>query len=78
MKIRIMGTEAECQYAQKYYASLEKEKTIVSSVTVSSIYPNRGSNTTFRVYVDITYNFNREVINDKTWITTKCTWKRKN
>ena len=52
MKIRVMGTEAECQAAREYYRGLEKESG-VKSVSISGNYPNRGSNTIFRVYVDV-------------------------
>ena len=54
MKIRIMGTESECRAAREYYAELEKESG-VKSVSISENYPNRGSNTIFRVYVDVEY-----------------------
>ena len=54
MKIRVMGTEAECQAAREYYRGLEKESG-VKSVSISGNYPNRGSNTIFRVYVDVEY-----------------------
>ena len=54
MKIKIMGTESECRAAREYYAELEKESG-VKSVSISENYPNRGSNTIFRVYVDVEY-----------------------
>ena len=54
MKIRIMGTESECEAAREYYKELEKESN-VKSVSISGNYPNRGSNTIFRVYVDVEY-----------------------
>ena len=54
MKIRIMGTKSECEAAREYYAELEKESG-VKSVSISENYPNRGSNTIFRVYVDVEY-----------------------
>ncbi len=55
MKIRVMGTEAECQAAREYYRGLEKESG-VKSVSISGNYPNRGSNTIFfRVYVEVEY-----------------------
>ena len=54
MKIRVMGTESECQAAREYYRGLEKESG-VKSVSISGNYPNRGSNTIFRVYVDVEY-----------------------
>ena len=54
MKIRVMGTESECQAAREYYRGLEKESG-VKSVSISGNYPNRGSNTIFRVYVEVEY-----------------------
>ena len=54
MKIRVMGTESECQAAREYYRELEKESG-VKSVSISGDYPSRGSNTIFRVYVDVEY-----------------------
>ena len=54
MKSRIMGTESECEAAREYYKELEKESN-VKSVSISGNYPNRGSNTIFRVYVDVEY-----------------------
>ena len=54
MKIRVMGTEAECQAAREYYRGLGKESG-VKSVSISGNYPNRGSNTIFRVYVEVEY-----------------------
>lgn len=54
MKIRIMGTSPELEVAKQYYQSLEDES-YVKSVTVSRFYPNRGSSTVFRLYIDIEY-----------------------
>ena len=54
MKIRVMGTESECQAAREYYRELEKGSN-VKSVSISENYANRGSNTIFRVYVDVEY-----------------------
>lgn len=54
MKIRISGTKPELEAARKYYQSLENES-YVKSVTVSVFYPNRGSSTQFRLYIDIEY-----------------------
>ena len=54
MEIRIMGTESECQAAREYYRELERESN-VKSVSISKNYPNRGSNTIFRVYVKVEY-----------------------
>ncbi len=52
MKIRIMGTLPELEIARDYYREYEKSPD-VKCVTVSSFYPNRGSNTVFRLYIDI-------------------------
>ena len=54
MKIRITGTKPELEVAKQYYQSLENES-YVKSVTVSRFYQNRGSNTVFRLYIDIEY-----------------------
>ncbi len=54
MKIRVMGTADECKLAQAYYEALERQDN-VKYVSVSKMYPNRGSNTLFRVYVEICY-----------------------
>ncbi len=55
MKIRIMGTREELAQARQYYEEFEKDEG-VKYVCISSLYPNRGSNTLFRMYVDIEYN----------------------
>lgn len=47
MKIRVMGTESECQAAREYYRELEKGSN-VKSVSISENYANRGSNTILR------------------------------
>lgn len=39
---------------KNYYRGLEKESG-VKSVSISGNYPNRGSNTIFRVYVEVEY-----------------------
>lgn len=39
MKIRIMGTMAECEAARAFYASLEPQ---LKSLTISRLYPKRG------------------------------------
>lgn len=54
MKIRIMGTQEVLAAAEHYYRGLEQEPN-VKYVSVSRPYPNRGSNTLFRLYVDIEY-----------------------
>ncbi len=57
MKIRIFGTKEELVCAKKYYMSLENMD-YVKSVSVSKAYANRGSNTVFRMYIDIEYKDN--------------------
>ena len=57
MKIRIMGTKAECEAARAFYASLEPN---LKSLTVSRLYPNRGSNTVFCLYIDMEHYQNQE------------------
>lgn len=54
MKIRVMGTADECRLAQAYYRALEVHDN-VKYVSVSELYPNRGSNTLYRVYIEICY-----------------------
>ena len=54
MKIRIMGTKDECLAATAYYRDLEKDSN-VKFVQVSDPYPNRGSSTLFRLYVEVEY-----------------------
>ncbi len=59
MKIRVMGTADECRVAQAYYRALERQDN-VKYVSVSELYPNRGSNTLFRVYIDVCYKSETE------------------
>lgn len=54
MKIRVMGTENECCVARAYYEALEQEPN-VKFVQVSRLYPNRGSQKLFRLYVEVEY-----------------------
>lgn len=54
MKIRIMGTREKLACARMYYEELERSHG-VKSVTISRLYPNRGSNTIYRLYVDVEY-----------------------
>lgn len=54
MKIRIMGTKEELAAAENCYKALE-ENDGVKYVSVSRPYQNRGSNTLFRLYVDVEY-----------------------
>lgn len=49
-----MGTREECLLANEYYSELEKSDDI-KSVQISDFYRNRGSNTIFRLYVDVEY-----------------------
>ena len=55
MKIRIMGTKEECELATKYYQELERSDENVRCMTISDLYPNRGSTTVYRLYVDVEY-----------------------
>lgn len=52
MKIRVMGTREECEQAQRFYESLGSWDNVLYS-SVSGLYPNRGSNNQYRVYVEI-------------------------
>lgn len=54
MKLRVMGTVEECRLAQAYYTALEQQEN-VKFVQVSELYPNRGSTTIFRVYIEVEY-----------------------
>lgn len=54
MKIRIMGTKEELDFATDYYKKLETLD-FVKSVSISRRYPNRGSNTISRLYVEVEY-----------------------
>lgn len=54
MIIRVMGSRSECEVAQGYYAALEKDSN-VKLVTISELYPCRGSTTAFRVYIEVEY-----------------------
>lgn len=54
MKIRVTGTKEEIAQARDYYRALENDKG-VKYVSISAPYANRGSNTLFRLYVDIEY-----------------------
>lgn len=54
MKIRITGTKEELATAEAYYRSIEKDEG-VKYVSISRPYANRGSETLFRLYVDIEY-----------------------
>jgi len=55
MKLRVMGTTEELAAAEKYYRELEKDAENIKSVQISRLYPNRGSTTVSRLYVDIEY-----------------------
>ena len=59
MDIRITGTVEECNAAADYYAALEKQDN-VRYVTVSRLYPNRGSNKLFRLYIQVEYYAERD------------------
>lgn len=49
-----MGTKDELNTAVDYYRCLEKDDN-VKYVYISTFYPNRGSYTLFRLYVEIEY-----------------------
>lgn len=56
MKVRIMGTKAECEMAQSYYKQYGVDnKDFVKSLSVSNLYSNRNTFNIYRVYVDIEY-----------------------
>lgn len=59
MKLRVMGTKDECELARQYYSALEREPN-VKYVSVSRNYTNRGSNTLFRVYIEVEYKSETE------------------
>lgn len=52
MKLRVMGTVDECTQAQRFYTMLGKSENI-AYVSVSGLYPNRGSTNQYRVYIEI-------------------------
>ncbi len=52
MKIRVMGTKAECEQAQSFYRAFGRGDNVIYC-SVSGLYPNRGSVNQFRVYVEI-------------------------
>ncbi len=54
MKIRVMGTREECNQAVSYYKALANDSN-VKNVSISNLYPNRGSSNQFRLYVEIDY-----------------------
>lgn len=47
-----MGTREECEQAQRFYDRLCKSDNVLYS-SVSGLYPNRGSNNQYRVYIEI-------------------------
>lgn len=54
MKLRIMGTKQECEQAKKYYSALRTDINI-NYVEISELYPNSGSSTLYRLYVEVSY-----------------------
>ncbi len=54
MKIRIMGTQEECNIAKSYYQTLSNDEN-VKNISISNLYPNRGSSNQYRLYVEIDY-----------------------
>ncbi len=63
MKIRVMGTKAECEQAQRFYNVFGKGEN-VSYCTVSGLYPNRGSVNQYRVYIEIVCKDETTIFND--------------
>lgn len=59
MKLRVMGTLDECKLAKAYYGMLERQDN-VKYVSVSELYPNRGSNKLYRVYIEVVYKSEAE------------------
>ena len=52
MKIRVMGTKAECDQALRFYEAFGYGENVISC-SVSGMYPNRGSVNQYRVYVEV-------------------------
>lgn len=63
MKIRVMGTKAECEQAQCFYSAFGKGAN-VNYCTVSGLYPNRGSINQYRVYVEIVCKDENNIYSD--------------
>lgn len=63
MKIRVMGTKAECEQAQRFYETFGRGENVVCC-SVSRLYPNRGSNNQYRVYVEITCKDETNIFGD--------------
>lgn len=55
MKIRVMGTKAECELAQEYYKEFATNNECVKDYYISKLYPYRGDSNLYRVYIDINY-----------------------
>ena len=53
MKIRIMGTQEECEQARHYYSQFLNSD-MVNHCSISKLYPNRNSYNQYRLYVDVT------------------------
>ena len=52
MKIRIMGTQEECEQARRYYSQFLNSD-MVNHCSISKLYPNRNSVNQYRIYVDV-------------------------
>ena len=63
MKIRVMGTKAECEQAQRFYNHFAQCEN-VSHCTASGLYPNRGSVNQYRVYIEIACKDETTIFND--------------
>jgi len=64
MDIRYTGTKNECNIVINYYKQLESDPRI-KSMQISHLYPNRGSNMLFRIYVKVEYFDNVLKIEDQ-------------
>ena len=50
MKIRIMGTKAECEAMAQFFADNLSEE---AGYSISGLYPNKGNTNLYRIYVDV-------------------------
>lgn len=62
MKIRIMGTKQELLVAKQYYEELNNSPDI-RYVSISDFYPNRGNDKLYRLYIDIEYISEFNILN---------------
>lgn len=52
MRIRIEGTKEECASVEEMYREIERTDPSLI-VEISRLYPNRGSDKIFRLYIDV-------------------------